>query len=260
MITENSIPIEQLSEKSTETRKHRTFFDVHARLWMSAFLLLTDLFCLFIAILLALLLRWLPVIKLAPAYDQIFTLLAAILVIKFYRADLYPGIGLHYIDELRKLVNSLSSTFVIVLAVTFLLQTSIIYSRLVIFIAWIIAIVLIPLGRYLVRRALIHLGLWGVPVVIIGNPEQALALAEQLHINSQNGIRPVLIIRDEHCLACSADISAAYPVFSLARIKKTTRRLHLQDVLIMIDDFNHVDQIDDRYRFIFKSVILIKNH
>lgn len=256
MIKENRIPLEQLSEKSTETRKRWTFFDVYARQWMSGVLMLTDLFCLFAAILLALVLRWRPAIDLPPAYGTIFTLLAIILALKFYLTGLYPGVGLHYIDELRKLFNSISTTFVIVLAVTFLLKTSIIYSRLAIVFSWMFSIVLIPVGRYLIRRFMIYLGLWGVPAVIIGSPDKALALAKQLCISHQHGFRPELILCDEYPLS---DGSAGDPVDSLARIKVSARRLHLQDALILVDDLNNIDLLVDRYRFVFNRVILIKD-
>ncbi len=252
MIRENRIPIDHLSEKSAEKRKSRVFFDLYARQWMSGVLLLTDLLCLFAGILLGLLLRFFAGIDLPSAYNQIFALLAIILVIKFYRTGLYPGIGLHYIDEFRKLVSSITTTFVIVLAVTVLLHTSLIYSRLAILYSWMFSILLIPVGRYLVRRFLIHLGLWGVPVVIIGVPEKALALAEQLRIGLQQGFRAEMIISDE------ID-SAVDQADSLARIKESIRSLHLNDALILVDDLNSIDLLVDRYRFIFHRVILIRD-
>ena len=256
MIKENRIPLDQLSEKSTETRKRRAFFDVYARQWMSGILMLTDLFCLFTAILLAIKLRLWSATSLDPAYGTIFTLLAIILVLKFYRTGLYPGVGLHYVDELSKLFNTILSTFVIILAVTVILHTSLIYSRLAIILSWMFSIVFIPAGRYLVRRFLIHLGLWGVPVVIIGSTEKGLVLAKQLRSNLQHGFRPELIFCDEYPLA---DGSACDLVDSLARLKESARRLHLQDALILVDDLNNIDLLVDRYRFVFNRVILIND-
>jgi len=253
MIRENRILIKQLSDRSTEKRKNRVFFDLYARQWMSGVLLVTDLLCLFAGILLGLLLRFLFTgIDLPSAYYQIFALLAIILVIKFYRTGLYPGIGLHYIDEFRKLVSSITTTFVIVLAVTVLLHTSLIYSRLSILYSWMFSILLIPVGRYLVRRFMIHLGLWGVPVVIIGVPEKALAFAEQLRIGLQQGFRAEMIISDE--VDPTVD-----QVDSLARIKESIRNLHLNIALILIDDLNSIDLLVERYRFIFHRVILIRD-
>ena len=256
MTKENRIPIDHLYERSIETRKRWVIFDLYARQWMSGMLLLTDLLCLFTAILLGIQIRLFAVINLAPAYGAIFTLLAFILVLKFYRTGLYPGVGLHYIDEFRKLINSITTTFVIVLAVTVLLHTSLIYSRLAIGFSWLISLFLIPVGRYLVRRFLIYLGLWGVPVVIIGVPEKALTLAEQLNLGPQQGFRPELIISDEFPLVDGSEVD---PAISLARIKESAHRFHLNDALILVDDLNNIDLLIDRYRSIFHRVILIQD-
>jgi len=215
-------------------------------------LILTDVVCTLLAILLALQLHWFSAVEFSPAYVEIFALLIIILLIKFYSAGLYPGIGLHYIDELRLLVESLSFTFLIILAVTFVLHTSYIYSRLVIFFTWILSILLIPFGRYLVRRLLISLDLWGVPVVIIGDPERANDLAKNFQINTQHGIRPELIVGAEDCLS---DDSSGSPI----RIKECAKRQDLQNALILIDDLNQVDLLFDRYRFMFRHVTLIKD-
>ncbi len=253
MITaESQIPIKQVSEKSTEKRKHRKFLNAYARQWMTGWLMLTDVVCAFIALLLALQLHWFSNVEFSLAYVEIFALFCLILLIKFYRSGLYPGIGLHYIDELHKLVDGISSTFVIILAVTFVLHTSFIYSRLVIFFTWIFSILLIPFGRYLIRRLLIFLGLWGLPVVVIGNPGKAADLAKKFQISIQHGILPELVICDEDCLAVD---SAGAPI----RIKECAQRLDLQDAFILIDDLNQVDWLVDRYRFIFHHVTLIKD-
>jgi Undecaprenyl-phosphate galactose phosphotransferase WbaP len=258
MINEGSIPVECFSERSSEMpRLHPAFFDNHAREWMSGALITTDLVCLFVAIPFALYLSSFPHINVFPPYDQVFTLLAIIMLIKFYRAGLYPGIGLHYIDELNKLVTSISSAFVIVLAVTFLLRTPFIYSRTVIFSSWVISILLIPTGRYLVRRFLIYVGFWGMPVVIIGNPEKARALADDLRIHLQHGIRPELIICDGYCLADYS--SGQYPVFSTEKVKEYAQLHHLENALVLVDDLNNVDLLVDRHRFTFNRVILIKD-
>ena len=256
MIKENLITIQLLSGKSTETRKRWSFINIYARQWMSGVLILTDLFSLFAAILLGLQIRAFSIPHLSPAYDAIFTLLAIILVLKFYSSGLYPAIGLHYIDELRKLFSSVTTTFVIVMAVTFLLQTSIIYSRLFIILTWMFSILFIPIVRYLMRRFLIHLGIWGVPVVIIGKPEKSLPLAMHLRIQLQHGIRPELIISDDYDLV---DGSADDSINSLAKIKESTRNLHIHDALILVEDLNNIDMVFDRYRFLFNRVILIKD-
>jgi Undecaprenyl-phosphate galactose phosphotransferase WbaP len=240
MTREDRIPIENLSDRATNGPAPRAFHHVYARQWMSGVLILTDLFCLFAAILLGLLLRMGPTLSLNPAYGQLFIFFAIIQLLKFSRTGLYPDLGLHYVDELRKLFDSLAT----------------IYSRLALIYSWLFSILLVPLGRYLVVRLMIHLGLWGVPVVIIGDPVKALALAKHLRIGLHYGFRPSLVIADENQQS-GHDSSDA--VNSLASLKERARRLHLQDALILVDDLFNIDLLIDRYRFIFKNVILVKD-
>ena len=112
-------------------------------------LMLTDLLCLLVAGLLAAQFRWFSALNYSTEYEQIFILLCILLLIKFFAPALYPGLGLHYIDELRKLVTSLSLTFVILAAVTFVLHNALIFSRLVLLLTWALSVVLVPFGRYL---------------------------------------------------------------------------------------------------------------
>ncbi len=256
MISENCIPLEELFETGSEKRIHRTFFDIYSRLWMAGVLIFTDMFCLCIAIAIALQTLTHTVFNLSLAYDKLFALLAIVVALKFYRSGLYSAIGLHYIDELERLVNGLGSSFVIVLAVTFLFQTSLFYSRLLILSTWLLGIVFIPLGRYLVRRLLIYWGLWGLPVVIIGCQDRAKTLAAELRINLHHGIRPDIILCDERY---AEHARANCTVFTLEQISAYCKRLSIQDALIMIDDMNDLDNIVDHYRFTFNRVILIKD-
>lgn len=84
MITaESQIPIKQVSEKSTEKRKHRKFLNAYARQWMTGWLTLTDVVCAFIALLLALQLHWFSNVEFSLAYVEIFALFCLILLIKF---------------------------------------------------------------------------------------------------------------------------------------------------------------------------------
>ena len=180
-----------------------TIFEGHIRLWMVGFLIVADLFSLFSAFFVASQIRQLPRIIIDPSYIEIFSLLAFTLVIMFGRNGLYPGVGLNYVDELRKIVSSTSFTFLVILGITFLLKTTHYYSRLILIITWLVALAFIPVGHYLIRRLLIHLQLWGDPVVIIGNTQKAIPLAEHFKGNPQLGLRPVAVLRNDQCKSCA---------------------------------------------------------
>ncbi|HEY2980219.1 MAG TPA: hypothetical protein VGJ22_03480, partial [Anaerolineales bacterium] len=161
----------------------RAFFDSNARLWMAGMLALSDLLGLSVAILTAIMMRGQPQVILNPAYIQVFLLLAAVLIISFARRGLYPAVGLNYVDELQNIVSSISFAFFILIAVTFILKNTVVYSRLILLFTWGLSLILIPTGRFLVRRLLIRLRLWGEPVLIIGGPEQALPLADYFKLH-----------------------------------------------------------------------------
>lgn len=245
------------ADLKTITAKGRwAIFESHIRLWMVGFLIAADLFSLFSAFFVASQIRQLPGIIIDPSYLEILSLLAFTLVIMFGRNGLYPGVGLNYVDELRKTVSSTSLTFLVILVITFLLKTTHYYSRLILIITWLLALAFIPIGHYLMRRLLIRLQLWGDPVVIIGNAQTVMPLAEHFKENPQLGLRPVAVLRSDQCKSCTLKANDAN---SICAIKMQARGLSLETALIAIENLNDIDQLVERFRTIFHRIILIKN-
>lgn len=246
----------QTTDLKISTLKFRwTIFEDHVRLWMIGFLMATDLISLSAAIFVASQIRQLPGIIVEPSYIKILSLLAITLVIMFARNGLYPGVGLNYVDELRQLVSSTSFTFLLMIGITFILKTTSIYSRLIFIITWLLCLALIPSSRYMMRRVLIRLQLWGEPVVIIGNSQKAEPLVEHFKINLQLGLRPVAILRDDQCATC---ILTDHNQDSLCMIKAQARGLPVKTALVVFDDLNDIDKLVERFRTIFHRVILVK--
>jgi Undecaprenyl-phosphate galactose phosphotransferase WbaP len=237
-------------------KSRRMIFEDHTRAWMAGFLVAADLFSLLAAILVAMQIYWLPGMRFNSNYLEIFGLLAVTLVIMFARKGLYPAVGLNYIDELRQLASSASFAFLVMLAITFVLKTTSIYSRLILVLTWLLALAFIPASRYLVRRLLIRWRLWGEPVVIIGDDEKALPLAEHFKINLQLGLRPVAVLPDDRCDGCTVSVHAED---TLCTIRGRARALSLKTALVLVDDLNEIDRLVERFRAIFHRVILIKD-
>jgi Undecaprenyl-phosphate galactose phosphotransferase WbaP len=233
-----------------------TIFEDHLRLWMIGFLIVADVFSLSAAIFVASQIRQLPGIIIDPSYIEIFSLLAITLVIMFARNGLYPGVGLNAIDELRRIVSSTSFTFLVMLGITFALKTTHYYSRLILIITWLLGLAFIPVSRYMMRRLLIRLKLWGEPVVIIGDSKKILPLAEHFRENLQLGLRPVAVLRNDQCDGCALSVHTSD---SICTIKAQARDLSLKTALVVIDDLNDIDQLVERFRTIFHRVILIKD-
>ena len=233
-----------------------TIFEGHIRLWMIGCLILADLCSLSLAIFVASQIRQLPGIMIDPSYIEIFSLLALTLLIMFARNGLYPGVGLNSVDELQKIVSSTSITFLVMLGITFMLKTTHYYSRLILIITWLLALVFIPVGHYIMRKLLIRLQVWGEPVVIIGHTRKVLPLAEHFKANPQLGLRPVAVLRSDPCKSCTL---SDHTSDSICAIKTQARGLSLETALVLIEDLNEIDQLVERFRTIFHRVILIKD-
>ena len=121
---------------------------------------------------------------------------------------------------------------------TFILKITSSYSRLALLLIWALCQATIPAGRYVVRRLLIRMNLWGEPVAIIGDLSQDVALAKYFRINLQLGLRPIIIFRDECFSASRFDPSL---LLSLDQIRDYARNLSLDTALVVVTDLNSLD-------------------
>ncbi len=257
-MTTGSYIADQRQAKELEKRTLKIpskFLREHIRLLMVGFLIAADLFSLFGAILIASQIRQ-PGIIIDPSYIGLFSLFALTLAIMFARKGLYPGIGLNYIDELGQIVSSTSYTFLMMIAITFVLKTTNYYSRMIISITWLLCLGFIPLNRYFLRRFLIRLQLWGEPVVIIGHAQKVLPLVEHFKINLQLGLRPVAVLSDDQCADCIRGVHRSEATCS---ILAEARSLSLKTALVVINDLNQIDELVEHFRTVFHRVILVKD-
>ena len=255
IITEPFV-IGNYSEPKTAPIKNRlALLESYSRLWMTFVLLITDMLCLFAVIQIAIQFRGLLGMGAAMANEEIFILLAATMVIAFFRKGLYHAVGLNYVEELREIVSCTTFAFLILIGATYLLKTSSVFSRLVLVFVWALSLIFIPVGRYLVRKLLIRLQFWGEPVAIIGDWHKGLVLADYFKGNLQLGLRPVAVLRDEYF---SNGNSGNGPLMSLSQVRKFAQEMSLNTVLVMIKDLNELDSLVNRYRFVFQRVILVK--
>ncbi|MCX6082321.1 MAG: undecaprenyl-phosphate galactose phosphotransferase WbaP [Chloroflexi bacterium] len=236
-------------------RKGSILFDKYARSWMIGMLMLADFGSLLAAMVAAFYFRLSPDMVNDSAYDQLFGLLAIMVLILFSRKGLYPAVGMHYVDELGQIVSSTSLAFLVMISVTFIFKNTQYYSRLILIIAWALSLVFIPLIRYVLRRILIRWQLWGEPVVIIGEYSSATKLCEYFTLNSGLGLRPVAVFRDDN----SSDKKPMdfNETERLAKIQAS--KYSIKTALIVIDNLNDIDLLVERFRNVFQRLILIKD-
>ena len=115
---------------------------------------------------------------------------------------LVPGWGLGVVEELRRAVILLTSTFALTVVGMWLSQTNamasdLVASRLTVVVAWAFALVLVPLARGRMKAFLIRRGWWGVPVVIYGSGVAAGRVVRQLQEERGMGYEPIAIFSDD---------------------------------------------------------------
>ncbi|MGH9771405.1 MAG: exopolysaccharide biosynthesis polyprenyl glycosylphosphotransferase, partial [Candidatus Acidiferrales bacterium] len=91
----------------------------------------------------------------------------------FYAAaGLYPGFGMGAVETLRRLSHATSVSFLVLAAGSFAFKADSVYSRLTFGFAWLLALALVPLFRFLAMSVVTELRWWREPTVVFGTPTQ----------------------------------------------------------------------------------------
>ena len=106
---------------------------------------------------------------------------------------LYPGYGLGPIEEFRRQTFALFATLAITVVFAFASDVDNSLSRVLLF-AWIVGLLLLtPLARYSVKRAMMKLGFWGKPVMVLGARQAGAQMLEVLRREWQLGFKPIAV-------------------------------------------------------------------
>jgi len=159
-------------------------------------LILTDLSTLTISLLLSVWLRHLlePTLPLGN-YLSLWPL-GALFPSVYALVGLY-GVGFPPPEELRRLSYVTTMVFAALGTATFLSKTGINYSRGVFFLAWGFTLVLVPLGRVLVRELCARRPWWGAPVVVLGAGKTGETVVRVLCKTPALGLKPVALLDDD---------------------------------------------------------------
>lgn len=112
-------------------------------------------------------------------------------------AGLYPGILLSPPEELKKIAQSTSVIFLILLGAIFLSKQSDTYSRGIFVMAWLGVLAAVPFFRTMLRRKVEKWRRWGHPAVILGAGKTGEAVAEALAREHRLCLRPVAFFDDD---------------------------------------------------------------
>ncbi|WP_425277000.1 undecaprenyl-phosphate galactose phosphotransferase WbaP [Meiothermus ruber] len=111
-------------------------------------------------------------------------------------AGLY-GVGIAPPEELRRLSYSTSLVFVILGAATFMYKAGADYSRGAFVFAWGLALVLVPLGRALVRELFARRPWWGAAVLVLGAGKTGEEVVRALQKQPGLGLKPIALLDDD---------------------------------------------------------------
>lgn len=109
---------------------------------------------------------------------------------------LLPAWGLCPVESLRRQVSLTAIAFAAVAVSLFLTKSGDQHSRFIIFLAFLLAVPLIPFVRMLAKRAMIRWGLWGIPVAIYGAGVAGRSIVRGLKEEPGQGYFPVCIFDD----------------------------------------------------------------
>ena len=166
-----------------------------------AVLVLSDVLALFASAAFAYLLWALPVRSMGPELYLPLWPAAGLFIAGWAQAGLYPGLGLGPVESLRRLSIATVFSFALLATLTFALKLPHQYSRMTFFIAFLLALALVPILRYLTLNVVGRLDWWREPVVLIGNGEFIRRTVSNLRGSPKLGYRPVGILREDHASA-----------------------------------------------------------
>ena len=168
---------------------------------------------------------------------------------------LYPGYGLGQVEELRRQTFALLATLALILVFAFASQLGDSLSRLLLCV-WSLGLLLVaPVARYFVKRAMMRAKLWGKPVVVLGTREVGARVLKVLRQEWQLGFNPIGVFDNRLAPAEGAPEGVPYggtltDVVALARehgvdtiifAMPHTRREHLEKfVHLASSSFRHI--------------------
>ena len=152
---------------------------------------------------------------------------------------LYPGYGLSSVEELRKQTLALFATVAIIAVLAFALLMSGMLSRLLL-LAWCLGLlVLTPVVRYFVKRALIRVGLWGKPVVVLGAGKAGEQMLAILRRERQLGFNPIAVF-DNRVTPAGGVLEGVGPGGSLTDAATLGRKCGIDTAIFAMPHTRHV--------------------
>jgi Undecaprenyl-phosphate galactose phosphotransferase WbaP len=171
---------------------------------------------------------------------------------------LYPGVNLNPVEELRKCANSITLGVFTLWSATFFLH-DLSQSRLVYALAYVFALLLIPLSRSFVRSSFASCSWWGSAVAILGYGVTGKQLHYALLNNPRIGLKPVAILDDDS--AKYIDLDRRLIVGRLSKCAEIAKSERIPYGIICMPGLSREELLNlvDEYGQCFGHLIVIPN-
>jgi Undecaprenyl-phosphate galactose phosphotransferase WbaP len=126
-----------------------------------------------------------------PVYAPMVYLSISLTVILFLVNNLYPGYGLTAVEELKRLVKSLTISYGFLGVSVYVLEAYTYFPRSIFLIAWTLSIFFISLARFALRNRLSLLSGYGIPVIYFARSDHALAGLQSVIVCRRMGWKPM---------------------------------------------------------------------
>ena len=185
-------------------------------------------------------------------------LAAVILVCMFFLEKLYSR-RTAYWEECRHLFKAVSLTVILLASIVFITRTSAYYSRPVIILFWLLALVYFPISRTAVKRLLIKLDLWTKKVLILGTGRQAKLVALSLKDNPILGYKLVGFLSEDGRATNGAVILGVKVLGPISKVKSFARALGVQDIILAIPSLGpeKLNRLMDRGEMMAETIRIV---
>jgi Undecaprenyl-phosphate galactose phosphotransferase WbaP len=178
-------------------------------------------------------------------------------VVGYAQAGLYPAFGLGPVETLRRLTYVTAFGFLVLAAFSFALKLPPLYSRVTFTLAFILSLVIVPLGRVLVLHAARRWAWWHEPVVVVGTGPRAARAIHSIQQADHLGYRAAGVLASGPDRA--DDEIAGVPVLGGLELASALAARGIRVALLETDHLQSRAVVDRLQRH-FHHVVLLREY
>lgn len=190
--------------------------------------------------------------------------LGLVFVLVFYLTGLYPAVGMSPVEEFRRLILATTGGFLGMGTLSFYLRDVEAWSRASFGLAWLFALILVPLARELARIIFCRAGWWGERTAIIGFGPRGRQIASYLKANPKLGLRPAVVINGFERTTEWTELMSDIPMLfadDLIANRLTAELKDLRTAILVAGEIpaDFMQQVIDNHWIEFPHLVMVSN-